>query len=100
MGLHTQMLGLLCDLATPWTVARQAPPSMGFFKQEYWSGLPFPAPGDLPDPQGWNPLLLCLLHWHMGCLPGSATWEALCGPGRATIRTKSFLCVQGELLGI
>ena len=34
---------------TPWTVARQAPLSMGFSRQEYWSGLPFP-PGDLPDP--------------------------------------------------
>ena len=36
--------------ATPWTVAHQAPPSMGFSRQEYWSGLPFPSPGDLPDP--------------------------------------------------
>ena len=36
--------------ATPWTVAHQAPPSMGFSRQEYWSGLPFPSPGDLPNP--------------------------------------------------
>ena len=36
--------------ATPWTVADQAPPSMGFSRQECWSGLPFPSPGDLPDP--------------------------------------------------
>ena len=36
--------------ATPWTVAYQASPSMGFSKQEYWSGLPFPFPGDLPAP--------------------------------------------------
>ena len=36
--------------ATPWTVAYQAPPSIGFSRQEYWSGLPFPYPGDLPDP--------------------------------------------------
>ena len=35
---------------TPWTVAYQAPSSMGFSRQEYWSGLPFPSPGDLPDP--------------------------------------------------
>ena len=35
---------------TPWTVAYQAPPSMGFSRQEYWSGLPFPSPGDLPEP--------------------------------------------------
>ena len=38
----------LCD---PWTVAHQAPPSMGFSRQEYWSGLPFPSPGDLRDPE-------------------------------------------------
>ena len=36
--------------ATPWTVACQAPLSMGFSRQEYWSGLPFPSPGDLPNP--------------------------------------------------
>ena len=36
-------------MATPWTVAHQAPPSMGFSRQEYWSGMPFPSPGDLPD---------------------------------------------------
>ena len=35
---------------TPWTVARQAPLSMGFSRQKYWSGLPFPPPGDLPNP--------------------------------------------------
>ena len=38
------------SFATPWTVAYQAPPSMGFSKQGYWSGLPFPSPGDLPNP--------------------------------------------------
>ena len=36
--------------ATPWTVAYQPSPSMGFSRQEYWSGLPFPSPGDLPNP--------------------------------------------------
>ena len=48
-------------LATPWTVAYQAPPFMGFSRQEYWSGLPFPSPGDLPDP---------------GIEPGSPAWQA------------------------
>ena len=43
--------------ATPWTVAHQPPLSMGFPRQKYWSGLPFPSPGDLPDP-GINPGLL------------------------------------------
>ena len=47
--------------ATPWTIANQAPLSMGFSGQEYWSGLPFPSPGDLPDP---------------GIEPGSPTLEA------------------------
>ena len=37
-------------MLTPWTVAYQAPPSMGFSRQECWSGLPFSSPGDLPDP--------------------------------------------------
>ena len=37
--------------ATPWTVVHQAPPSMEFSRQEYWSGLPFPSPGDLPGPR-------------------------------------------------
>ena len=36
--------------ATPWTVAHQAPPSMGFSRQEYWSGVPLLSPGDLPNP--------------------------------------------------
>ena len=46
-GLVTQ---LCLTLATPWTVACQAPLSMGFSRQEYWGGLPFPSPRDLPDP--------------------------------------------------
>ena len=37
-------------LATPWTVASQAPLSVGFSRHEYWNGLPFPSPGDLPNP--------------------------------------------------
>ena len=41
---------VLSDSATPWTVAHQAPPSMEFSRQESWSGVPFPPPGDLPNP--------------------------------------------------
>ena len=48
-------------LATPWTTAHQAPLSMRFSRQEYWSGLPFPSPGDLPNP---------------GIEPGSPTLQA------------------------
>ena len=36
--------------ATLWPIACQAPPSMGFSRQEYWSGVPFPSPGDIPNP--------------------------------------------------
>ena len=45
-----QVPSVVSDSATPWTVARQAPLSMGFSRQEYWSGLPFPPPGNLTDP--------------------------------------------------
>ena len=50
---------VVSDSATPWTVAYQAPPSMGFSRQEYWSGLPSPSPGNLPDPgiETWSPVL-------------------------------------------
>ena len=41
---------VVSNSATPWTVAYQGPPSMGFSRQEYWSGVPFPPPRDLPDP--------------------------------------------------
>ena len=56
----------LCD---PWTVAHQAPPSMGFSRQEYWSALPFPSPGDLPVP---------------GIKPGSPALQADSLPSEAT----------------
>ena len=49
----------------PWTVAQQAPLSMGFPRQEYWSGLPLPSPGDLPDP-GIEPVSSAL---HTDSLP-------------------------------
>ena len=48
--MYVKLLSRVQLLATPWTVAYQAPPSMEFSRQEYWSGLPFPSPGDLPDP--------------------------------------------------
>ena len=51
--------------ATPWTGAYQAPPSMEFFRQEYWSGLSFISPGDLPDP---------------GITPGSPALQADASP--------------------
>ena len=50
---------VVSDSATPWTVARQARLSMGFSRQEHRSGLPFPTPGDLPDPGIERLLLSC-----------------------------------------
>ena len=61
MKVKVKSLSRVRLFATPWTVAYQASPSMGFSRQEYWSGLPFPSPGDLPDP---------------GIEPGSPTLEA------------------------
>ena len=51
----------MSNSAIPWTVARQDPLSMGFSGQESWSGLPFPSPGDIPDPE---------------MDPGSPAWQA------------------------
>ena len=49
--VKVKLLSRVRLFATPWTVAHEAPPSMGFSRQEYWRGLPFPSPGDLPDPR-------------------------------------------------
>ena len=62
--------------ATLWTAFCQAPLSMGFSRQEYWSGLPCPLPGDLPNP-GIKPTSPSLLHWQAGSLP-------LAPPGKTT----------------
>ena len=61
--------------ATPWTVAHQAPLSMGFSRQEYWSGLPCPPPGDLPDP-GVETESLMSPALAGGFFTTSTTWEA------------------------
>ena len=62
------------DSATPWTKACQAPMFMEFSRQEYWSGLPFPSPGDLPDPgiEPTSPMSLVLVG---RSFTTSATWE-------------------------
>ena len=59
--------------ATPWTVAYQAPLSMGFSSQEYWSGLPCPSPGDLPD-SGVEPTSLKSPVLADRFFPTSTTW--------------------------
>ena len=74
----------MSDSATPCTVARQAPPSMGFSRQEYWSGLPFPSPGDLPDP---------------GIEPGSPAFQADTLTSEPIVRINPALVVQWLALG-
>ena len=61
---------------THWTVARQAPLSMEFSRQEYWSGLPFASPGDLPN-SGIEPVSLAAPALAGEFFTTSATWEAL-----------------------
>ena len=60
--LKLNLLSRVRLLATPWTVAHQAPPSMGFLRQEYWSGVPLPSPRDrLPTPVSWASLVAQLV---------------------------------------
>ena len=73
-------------LPTPWTVACQAPLFTGFCRQEYWSGLPRPAPGDLPDP-GIEPTSLTSPTLSGGYFATSTTWEA-------TIVVNTYLYAQ------
>ena len=68
------------QLCNPWIVAPQALLSLGFSRQEYWSGLPCPPSGNLPDP-GLNPHLLCRLHWQAGYLPLISPGKPGSGPG-------------------
>ena len=72
---------VVSNSAIPWTAAHQAPLSMGFSRQEYWSGLPCPPPGDLPNP-GIKPRSPA---WHGNSL---LTREALAGFSQISLRRK------------
>ena len=65
---------VMSNSVTIWTVAYQTPLSMGFSRQEYWSGLPCPPPGDVPDP-GIEPISLMSPTLAGGFLTTSTTWE-------------------------
>ena len=75
----------MCELShvwlftTPWTIVHRAPPSMEFSRQEDWSGLPFPPPGDLPDP-GIETTSLKYPALAGRFFTTSATWEAVLKP--------------------
>ena len=66
--VHAWMISHVWLFVTPWTIACQAPLSLGFSRPEYCNGLPFPPPRDLRI-QGLNPCLLCLLLWQAYSLP-------------------------------
>ena len=85
LSLNQELKGFVCVLshfdcvqlfATLWTIAHQAPLCMGFSRQEYWSGLPCPSPGDLPHP-GIEPISLTIPALAGGFFITSTTWEAL-----------------------
>ena len=80
--MHAQSLSRIRLFATPWTVAHQAPLSMGFSRQGYWSGLPCLPPGDPPDP-GIKLGFLASPALAGGFFTTSATWEALGNSGLA-----------------
>ena len=73
----------MSDSVTLWTVAHQVPLSMGFSRQEYWSGLPFPSPEDLSDPE-IEPVSLASPALAGGFFTTNATWET---PGLNCIPT-------------
>ena len=79
MCVHAHVLSHVQFFVAPWTVAFQAPLSMEFPRQELWSGLPFPPPGDLPSP-GIEPASLKSPALAGGFLTTSTTWEALVHP--------------------
>ena len=84
---------------TPWTVAGQTPLSMGFFRQKYWSGLPFPPPGGLPNPE-IKPMSLMSPALAEGFLTTSTAWEALeASPSlhREWVPTRPVLLGPGSL---
>ena len=93
---------------TLWTVAPQAPLSMGFSRQEYWSGLPFPSLGDLPDP-GIEPVSLESLEWQvdslqlchlsspckgLGQVKCENTTGCVCGVAKQDLLFICYLCVR------
>ena len=81
--LHAKSLSCVLLFVTPWTVAHQAPLSMGFSRQEYWSGLPCPPPGHLPDP-GIEPVSLMSPALAGEFFTTSTAWEA---PGKVQERS-------------
>ena len=79
------------DSADRRTVAHHAPLGVGFFRQEYWSQLPFPSPGDLPDP-GTEPVSVAFPALAGGLIYHCSTWEALCDSKCSHFQLKKSKC--------
>ena len=86
--IPTQLLSQVQLFVTPWTVACQAPLSMGFPKQDYWNGLPFPIPGNRPNP-GIEPRPLASPALAGNFFTTCATWET-CLSWHLAIKSKSM----------
>ena len=96
---------VMSDSPTPWTIACQAPLSMGFSRQEYWSGLPFPSPGDLPNLRDRTQVFHIVGRFHLSHqgspssttrihtqVPYTGRWILYLWPPRQVLR-RTFLCM-------
>ena len=99
--VHAQSLSCVKHLATPWLVACHSPLSMGFSRQEYWSGSPFPSPEDLPNP-GIKPISPSSPALQADSLPlshlGSPEGRTLCSKGHSG--DPEFYFIRSETLGV
>ena len=100
--VHAKLLSRARFFVTLWTVACQVPLSRGFSRQEYWGGLPFPSPGELPN-QGLNLHLLCLLYWRVGSSPLMPSGKPSVPPEdpkqSSPLPDSPRVCPQGPRLG-
>ena len=96
--MYTRSLSHVQLFATPWTVAHQAPLLMRFSRQEYWNGLSFPSPGDLPNP-GIKPESLGSPALAGGFFTTSTAWEAptVMRKGVSVLVTQSTVARQAPL---
>ena len=93
--MHAKSLQSCLTLYNSTTVAHQTPLFMGFSRQEYWSGLPFPSPWDLTDP-GIEPTSLCLLHWQTGSLPLAPSGKPI-GSDLSILNIHGVVCIDLDL---
>ena len=109
MCVCAELLSHVWFLAAPWTVAHQAPLSLGFPRQGYWSGFPFPPPGNLPNP-GIKPLVSCFGTWiiyllsHLGSPRGSYWLVIILDQGWANLFLKgqvvNILGTSGPMMSV